>query len=160
MNKNDNIEKMLIINWYDGPSDGILKVNELGGWFYFKLIDWDSSKFLRIFSMESINKEKAIQIINYYKSYEKPRWPSWVLQLTNVKEETLNGLLKKGYDILKLKNITEFIVLFDNKIDCIISYKNFKEKPLKDISYWFEHEGHKLQQDWFKLFNIERNLSE
>ena len=71
--------KLLVLGYYDGPTDGVGQGGEGGPLYRFDMLAWDGeTQDLRIFGLALLPSDVLGRLVAMYERYEPARWPVWL----------------------------------------------------------------------------------
>lgn len=75
--------RVLILGFYDGPTDGVIQFGDGGPVFAFEMPDLDgqlaSHAAERVYTLAPLPADSVDRLSNLLAPYSEPAWPSWYL---------------------------------------------------------------------------------
>ena len=143
--------RMIIFNWYDGPTGGVLICGGCNKAFTFMMIDWDPEHEVRIFSLAPLAPGSVERIIAFFG--QAPEWPIWFpakLRSPTEKFRSQLGILNR--DILPVSPPTMIIAWHRTK-QKIMAARPTEPKVLGQIKDWFDADRI-VDFDWFSYLGL------
>jgi hypothetical protein len=129
---------VIVIGYFDGETEGLLRCSICGQAFRFQLVDWDKNQDERIFSLTRVVAPTYEAILSTLaKAYGEPSTRYWVpnnSSLTNVAREAVNNVVA---DLLRDSNRPEAVLLTEHIEREILSLAILKQEiPLESTDWW------------------------
>jgi hypothetical protein len=129
---------VIVLGYFDGETEGLLRCSICGQAFRFQLVDWDRNQDKRIFSLTWLGTPTYETILSTLtKVYGEPASRYWVPNnpsLTNVTRETVNNAVA---GVLRDSNRPEAVLLTEHIEREILSLAILKqETPLESTDWW------------------------
>lgn len=80
-------EKLVALDIYDGPVNGIAFCTDTQQPVVFRMLAWDEQQAVRIFELCAISQEEADSLVDLLSRFEEPRWPEWWVRRSMVGED-------------------------------------------------------------------------
>ncbi len=68
-------QKMVVLDWYDGPSSGVMLCNVCSTEYSFFTLDWSDDGTIRVFALAAASVGTVGHISELFG--ETPKWPLW-----------------------------------------------------------------------------------
>jgi len=147
--------RMIVYDWYDGPTGGVLTGPRCGKAFKFYLLDWDPAHRIRLFALQEVSHTVVDSLFRL--TSENPRWPVWYPKiLVQPTEEALEWAGSvNGYRIRP--DHVDSILVWDSSRDLALGARELDEKDQAGTVPWFDAvESPHGAPDWFKLLSLPR----
>ena len=119
--------KLVMLGYYDGPTDGLIECATCATTYAFRKIDWDDGQNLRVFALAPIPGHDLKELQELGPTQETPKWPTWApnagSKAANVAGEMCQGASPE-----------EFIVAAD---DLLKTLEVWRPVGLATPSDWF-----------------------
>ena len=146
---------MIVYDWYDGPTGGILIDPRDDRAFNFFLLDWDSDHHIRLFALQEVSRPVVDSLFKL--TSEKPKWPVWYPKL----------LIKPTREALEWANSVDEYRVRPGHVDSVLIWDSIKELALgmrelekgnqaKTMPWFDAAESACGAPDWFKLLSLPR----
>jgi hypothetical protein len=147
---------MVILNWYDGPTSGILICSECGAEFDFLLCDWNRDQTLRVFALSRIGEGTVQQIVELCR--EEPRWPTWAPSILfhpdgSQRERSVREFIDS---ISQSKDIASLVVSWSVRTDTALRSRRITQEQAAHASYLLENDTGGATFDWLALLGENR----
>jgi hypothetical protein len=146
--------RMVIFDWYDGPTSGILVCEACTAEYAFSMIDWDTQHEIRVFSLASLPCGSLQEVIDFFG--EAPEWPVWFpAQLKTPTEEFRSrlGILDR---ILEKAGMPKFMVAWSRSRKRPLASRPVQPEVLREITDWFALDDLNRVYDWFSYLGLPR----
>lgn len=71
-------DKIVVRDWYDGPTSGIAKSSRLGTAFSFEILAWGPDQAERVFALSLLGAQAFDRIVVILKHRNAATWPLWL----------------------------------------------------------------------------------
>ena len=72
-------DQVLILGWYDGPEEGLVRCARCSRVYHFKYLDSvDEDEGIRLFSLAPLPADSIERVTKALSPYMKPGWPMWM----------------------------------------------------------------------------------
>jgi hypothetical protein len=147
--------KIIALDWYDGPTGGILQCQNCQAVYQFDMLDWDYHQ-VRIFRLRSLPEESWTQIVALLEQAGfSPSWPVW-FQRKWPSEKAREITDKKIKKILGQVKPAEVVVAWLGYGEKLLATKKIPSKDLEKEPVWFDVEDLSEVRDWFSLLGLTR----
>jgi hypothetical protein len=155
-NADSPFTKIIALDFYDGPTGGILQCETCHTVYQFDMLDWDDHHQVRIFRLRVLPEsswEKSLQALE--KAEPPPRWPVWVLCKwpSDDSREEANTKLSK---ILTQAKPAELVVAWLGYGERILAARKFPPKELDSEPAWLSVDDKSKFRDWFPLLGLSK----
>lgn len=155
-NSDSSFTKIIALDFYDGPTGGILQCEACQTVYQFDMLDWDDHHQVRVFRLRVLpesNWNKSLQALG--QAEPKPRWPVWVpckWPSEHAREEANRKLSK----ILAQAKPAELLVAWLGYGERILAARKFSPKDLDMEPAWFTVDDKSKFRDWFPLLGLSK----
>jgi len=145
---------MVIFDWYDGPTSGILVCEECGTAYLFVMVDWDKDHELRIFSLAPLPGGSLDAVITFFQ--EPAKWPIWFPERLKVPTAEFRAQMDVLDRIIDCAGEPTIILAWNRSARNAVVAKYLPSELIPMVKSWFDLEdGHPLY-DWFAYMGFER----
>jgi hypothetical protein len=148
--------RMIVLDWYDGPTGGVLIDPERAKAFQFYLLDWDSQHRIRLFALQEVSPTVVDSLFKL--TSENPRWPVWYPNmLNNPTEEAVEWAGSvDGYRIRP--NRVDSVLVWDSSHDRALGTREVDQEYQARTMPWFDAvDSASGALDWFRLLCLPRD---
>ena len=130
--------RMLVLGYYDGPTEGIAECRE-GHVAVLRMVDWDDRQDVRVFSVCELPSAPFNELERLVAETENPTWPVFLprVPLSDAGECAVQGLLDKAQR-------PEYVVACESPVGTVVASSAYPEGVEPD------------RHDWFSGLDIER----
>ena len=145
--------RMIVNDWYDGPTGGILIDPQRGRAFDFYLLDWDAEHRIRLFALQEVSPRVVDSLFKL--TSENPKWPVWYPKmLVHPTEEALEWAGSVGGYRIRPDHV-DSVLLWDSMNDRALGTRELDEENQSRAMPWFDAvESARGALDWFKLLSL------
>jgi hypothetical protein len=147
--------RMVIFDWYDGPTSGILVCQACTAEYAFSMIDWDPQHEIRVFSLAGLPSGSLQEVIDFFG--EAPEWPVWFPAQLKTPTEEFRSRLGILDQILEKAGMPKFIVAWSRSRNRPIASRPLQPEVLQEIADWFTLDDPGRVWDWFSYLGLPRN---
>lgn len=146
------LNRMVIFDWYDGPTSGILVCEACTAEYAFSMIDWDSQHEIRVFSLAPLPSGSLQEVIDFFG--QAPEWPVWFPAHLKTPTEEFRSRLGTLDRILEKAGMPKFIVAWNrSRQRCIVS-RPVQPEVAQEIADWFTLDDPSSVYDWFSYLGL------
>ena len=148
------LNRMMLADWYDGPSDGLLICDQCGAAYHFLFVDWNASNALRVFALQQMPDDtvkRAQQLFN-----ETPTWPTWFPSRLKHPSEADQSLLQSWDRMVAEAGPYSVAILWDNRSHTCLRARHLSDEMAQNVVYLPESENFKAFADWFSFLQTNR----
>jgi len=113
-------DQVLILGWYDGPEEGLIRCGKCKRVYLFKSLDIvNEDEEIRLFGLAPLPADSIDRVVLALSQYMSPKWPMWVpfWQFpTEAERETVDSLID---GILSKAGPTTLVVTTSNLAEVI-----------------------------------------
>ena len=117
-------DQVLILGWYDGPEEGLIRCGKCKRVYLFKSLDFvNEDEGLRLFGLAPLPADSIDSVVQALSQYMSPKWPMWapIWQFpTEAERETVDSLID---GILSKAGPTTLVVTTSNLAEVIQAAK-------------------------------------
>lgn len=147
--------KILALDFYDGPTGGLLQCETCGAVYRFDMLDWDDNHEIRIFRLASLPADSMEKCVRMIAGTETPHWPLWApFFRTSPSDEHRKKLDDQLQAILDQAKPAELVVAWSGYGECILAAKKISARELVVAPNWFSVEDLSQMRDWFSLLGL------
>ena len=131
---------IIILDYYDGPTAGLMKCELCNRVYKFTMVDWDDRQEVRIHALAPISPD-AYERIEKMKSEHDPKW--W----------------PAGPEIDEIVATAEdpsMVAAFSRWGDTVLAMRDLAESDLSYVRDWFSVENPASGRDWFSFLGLAR----
>ena len=146
---------MLVYDWYDGPVEGVLTLDDARSFCFF-LLDWDSDHRIRLFALQPVSETLDDMIKRL--TVEAPNWPIWFPSELVHPSERSREWTSSVKALRNSPGTIESVLIWDTKDEREISIRQLLPEDGRRAVNWFDAvESAEGTFDWFGLLSIQRN---
>jgi len=149
----------VVLNYYDGPTGGIMQCRSCSAVYKFVMVDWDEHQSVRIHALAPLPSKSFEQIVDLLSKYESPKWPMWFPVLQDSSSEVLDSLERQLQKVLGLAEPATLVVGLSQWGDRILATRSLTASDLRNVQDWFSLEDPKSGRDWFSFLGLVRSVS-
>jgi hypothetical protein len=149
----------VVLNFYDGPTSGVMRCRSCSAAYRFTMIDWDDNQDVRIHAFAPLPSNSFQQVVDLLSKYEAPKWPMW-FTLRQYTSNRLYDLVEKQLDeILETAGAATMVLALSQWGERILAARRLAESDLKNIQDLSSLEDPKAAYDWFSFIGMVRRVS-
>jgi hypothetical protein len=155
-NSDSPFTKIIALDFYDGPTGGILRCETCHTVYQFDMLDWDDHHQVRVFRLRVLPEnswEKSLQALE--EAEPRPQWPVWApckWPSVHAREEANTKLSK----ILAQAKPAELLVAWLGYGERILAARKFPPKELDMEPAWLTVDDKSKFRDWFPLLGLSK----
>lgn len=148
--------QILALDFYDGPTSGILQCANCSATYYFDMLDWDEDHQIRIFRLAMLPQGSLEQCVAVFARFEAPDWPVWVPWFrSSPSDEARDAVDRELEFILKKARPAELVVASSGYGEKVLAAVKVPAAELIETPDWFSAEGNDTR-DWFALLGLKK----
>lgn len=132
--------KLIMTDYYDGPTAGLLKCELCGRVYKFLMVDWDDRQEVRIHALTPMPTESFTRL----EELTAKHGPKWWPEGAEVEE------------VLAQSGDATVMAAFSRWAEVIFAARTVTEADLKDVQEWMFRTDFENIRDWFSFLDIER----
>jgi hypothetical protein len=132
--------KIIVTDYYDGPTAGLFKCEPCGRVYKFSMVDWDDKQEVRIHALTPMATDSFTRL----EELTAKHGPKWWPEGAEVEEVLAQG-----------GNAT-VIGAFSRWAQVIFAARSLTEADSKDVQEWMSRTNFENGRDWFSFLDIER----
>lgn len=70
-------DRLVIVEWHDGPVSGVAACSECSEEYAFKMLAWDREQRSRIFALAAAPPGSVAALVRIFAKAGEPKWPVW-----------------------------------------------------------------------------------
>src|SRR6266536_3812317 len=122
--------KLLVLGYYDGPTDGVVQGGEDGSIYRYEMLAWDGeTQNLRIFGLAPLPPDVLGRLVAVYERYEPVRWPVWL-------PSWHEGLEEEDEPLLSQAGPVEWVVATHDLLGQILAAKAVTPEEVARTADW------------------------
>jgi hypothetical protein len=129
--------KVLALDYYDGPTRGVVEVSPEKQPYRFEILAWDTENLnLRVFSLAQLPSDTLTRLTDAYSRFWEPRWPIWVpiWHFSNAADEEAMDQLTK--ELMGQASAPSWIVAATDLLGEILVARKTTPKELDQVPDW------------------------
>ncbi len=147
---------VIVQDFYDGPTEGVVGCYGYGVTYKFEMLDWDDKQDIRIFRTSPLSYKYFAEIVKVYSQYDQPRWPVWMPNLSKLPKSLREDVYRKVDLFLDEAEPISCIVAWQNSDLQLIKCKSTTDATFRNVKDWLPWENSTSNTDWFSLMNLTR----
>ncbi len=146
--------KMVISDWYDGPSTGILICDRCMRAYHFVLVDWDRSHSRRVFVLQRL-PDDTVSLLSRLVG-ESPVWPLWFPNKFKHPADADQPILDAWQDVIESAEAPCAAILWDVKSWKAILARRIEHQSANYAQYLLDQDSTTASVDWFVYLGVSR----
>jgi hypothetical protein len=149
---------MLVLDFYDGPTSGILECAGSGACYRFEMLDWDEEQRVRIFRLARLPAGALEECVTVF-APEKPSWPVWFPWARGEASDMDRAKAdRKVEEVLSRVEPPSLLVAWTGYGDYVLAARRLPPSAFADAPGWFfsTEEEEAPRKDWFALLGMSR----
>jgi hypothetical protein len=117
-------DRALVLGWYDGPAEGLVRCGACGRVYRFELLDSvDEDRGIRLYSLAPVPTDTMDRLVDVLSPFMTPSWPMWA-PLWKFPAEDDRIAVERAVDELMAKAAApEFVITTTGLLDEIADVK-------------------------------------
>lgn len=149
--------RIIALDFYDGPTSGILQCRTCGSVYRFDMIDWDEDHQIRVFRLALLPPDALDRCVAALAPYGPPRWPIWVPNRSNLLDPAAGEIADRAMQrVLEKTAPAELVVAWTGYGDKILAARKVPAAELSQARDWFSIEDPAAFRDWFALLGLSK----
>ena len=132
--------RMIVTDYYDGPTAGVFKCDLCDRAFRFFMVDWDDRQEVRIHALFPLPEESFKRIEEMQAQYGPKWWPEG----------------PRIDEILATAAKPEMVAAFCSRFETVFAARNLMEADMEEVQKWFERTDFENMRDWFAFLDLRR----
>ncbi len=117
-------DRAIVLGWYDGPSDGLIRCGACKRIFRFELLDSvDEDREIQIYSLAQLPADSMDRLVNALSPFMKPYWPMWAPLWKFPTEDDRIRVDRAVDDLIARACSPEVVVMTSGLLDEILDLK-------------------------------------
>jgi hypothetical protein len=148
--------RILALDYYDGPTGGVLQCGGCGAEYRFDMLDWDTEQEVRIFRLAGLPNESMAECVGIISPSEPPHWPIWFplwrwpnSQGREAAESALQRILARAHG-------PELVVAWARSDGRVLAAAKLDTQELSQAPDWFNLNGTESERDWFSWLGLSK----
>jgi hypothetical protein len=130
-------DQVLILGWYDGPEEGLIRCARCSRVYHFKYLDSvDEDEGIRLFSLAPLPADSIEKVTEALSPYMKPVWPMWAPLWSFPTEEDRQRLDALVDEILAKVGPAVLVVITSNLAKHIQAAKLVSAQDATHVNDW------------------------
>jgi hypothetical protein len=148
--------KIIALDFYDGPTGGILQCAECQSVWKFDMLDWDNDHEIRIFRLARLPEDSLENCIRSLATADfSPPWPVWLP--SRVSDEAFQEQAdKKVEEILTKARPAELLLAWSGYGEKVIAARKLSPDKFDGVPDWFSRDNRNHDHDWFSLLGLKQ----
>jgi hypothetical protein len=142
--------RTIALDFYDGPTGGILQCSTCQSIYKFDMLDWDDDHQTRIFRFALLPADSLAKCVLALAQPNLPRLPVWVPPSKEAAESTDRDVQR----ILDQAQPAELVVAWIGYGEKILAAKRVPPSDLMDVPDWSHREDPAGDGDWFSRLGL------
>ena len=77
--ENSPFDQVLVLGWYDGPEDGLIRCGRCRRVYHFKFLGFvDEEQGIRLLGLAPLPADSIDRVVRALSPYMSPKWPTWM----------------------------------------------------------------------------------
>ncbi len=136
--------KMIALDYYDGPTFGLLWDHRRSAAYKFDMLDWDDHHRVRVFSLAELPEGAFDRVAEACATTGPPAWPIWVPNWQFESDASRDAANRVVDAVLEQASRPHAVVAAEDLLDTILRARRTADQDLA------------AGQDWFALLGLER----
>lgn len=132
---------IIMLEYYDGPTAGLMKCEVCNRVYKFVMVDWDDRQEIRIHALAPISSD-SFERIKQMKSEHEPKW--WPAG------PEIDEILATAED-------PSMVAAFSRWGDKVLAMRNLTESDLSHVQEWLSLADPASARDWFSFLGLQRD---
>jgi len=151
-------ERMVVLEFYDGPTSGLLQCAACGAEYHFDMLDWDGDHEVRVFRLAALPAGSLDRFVSALAKVEEPHWPVWLVfgrkRPSEKERDLVDGQLQA---VLRQAAPAELVVAWSGYGDRLLAAQKVPASELSGVPTWFSREEPEQARDWFGLLGLSKD---
>lgn len=156
----ESLFSIVVLNYYDGPTSGVIQCDSCLATYKFTMIDWDDYQNVRVHAFAPLPSESFRRIVDLLSKYEPPKWPIWYPLRPYASDQLYDSVEKQIHESLELAEPATLAVALSQWGEKVLAVRNLSESDMNDVKDWFSLEDPKAARDWFDFMGLVRKIDE
>ncbi len=146
--------RMLVLNWYDGPTSGVIACDVCNTEYSFVLVDWDSFHEVRIFGLTPLAPGSIDRLVEFFG--EPPEWPVWFPKKLIAPTEHFRSQLFALERVIETSSQPDLIIAWSRSRNIVLAAKPAEPRTHPTVKYLLDAENGGGHYDWFRFLELPR----
>lgn len=151
-------QRMIVFDWYDGPTSGILVCDNCETAYLFLMLDWDNQHEIRLFSLAPLPEGSLDEVIGFFQ--EAPSWPVWFPNKLKTPTDDLRSQMTVLDRVIESAGPPAVLVAWSRSTQTALTAKRLRPELVPEVKDWFSVEDHATVRDWFAYVDLGRGTGE
>jgi hypothetical protein len=147
----------VVLNYYDGPTGGIMQCRSCSAVYRFIMVDWDEQRSVRIHALAPLPSNSFAEVVDLLSKYEPPKWPMWSPVLQDLSGEIFDSLQSQLQKILQLAKPATLVMGLSQWGDRILATRRLTREESSSVQDWFSLGHPNADPDWFSFLALARH---
>jgi hypothetical protein len=149
--------RIIALEFYDGPTSGILRCATCGAVYRFDMLDWDESQEVRVFRLASLPPGSLEEAVRALDKAGPPSWPVWVPRRASFPSEEAAAQADRAIQrILDRAEPALRLLAWSGYGETIVAAKEVSPADLAGVPDWFSAADPATTRDWFTFLGLAR----
>lgn len=153
------IYSIIALDYYDGPTSGVIRCQVCSAEFKFMMLDWDDHQGNRVYSLEPLPLHSFKQIEDVLSKYELPKSPVWFPLRQYSSKQDHEFVEQQIAEILDQAASAIAVIAMSQWGETILAGKALNAIDMKYVRSWFTQEEPQASLDWFSFLGLNRSSS-
>lgn len=147
----------MALDFYDGPTGGVLQCAACGAVYKFDMLDWDDDHAVRVFRLAPLPAGSLEACVRALGQAEPPRWPVWVPSRQALpSEEAREAADRAVASLLAQARPADLIAAWTGYGERILAARKVSASELQGVPDWFSVEDPGQARDWLAYLGLPR----
>ncbi len=161
---------MVVLEYWDGPTSGVVQCGGCAAEYDFLLIDWDYSQYIRVFSLASLPQGSLDAIVQACPRDQSPQWSEWPVFIPRWQfpsESLRNAADQRVQEILDQAEAPEWVVAWADPREGCRAAKKLDSADSSYLRGWVLSKRRNRwsyltdqSRDWFSFMGLVRSVRE
>jgi hypothetical protein len=135
-------DRAIVLGWYDGPTEGLVRCGACHRVYRFKMLDWvDEDRGIRVYSLAPLPSDSMDLLVEALSPYRTPSWPMWAPLWKFPTEEDRIAVDRAVDDLMARAEAPEFVLTTPGPLDEIGDARSISANETGDIHDWVSWMG-------------------
>lgn len=150
--------RMLVLDFYDGPTSGILECAGSAACYRFDMLDWDDEQRVRIFRLARMPAGTLDECAEAF-APEQPSWPVWFPWARGGPSDAERAKAdRKVQEVLSRAEPPSLLVAWTGSGEHVVAARRLPPSALADAPGWLAsiEADEPARKNWFALLGMHR----
>jgi hypothetical protein len=142
-------DRVVVLGWYDGPTDGLVRYGDCKRIYRFEMLDSvDEDGMIRVYSLAPLPTDTMDRFVEALSPFMKPNWPIWAPIWKFPTEDDRIRVDRAVDDLIAKVGGPEFVVVTSGLLDEVLDVKPVGANEADQV------------HDWVSWMGLERSTAE